>query len=59
MNNLILFVNAFASYLLLFLLIVVLVVVAFICGAKLRKAKDAKAEGTEEMPANVGKKSEV
>ncbi len=59
MNNLILFVNAFASYLLLFLLIVVLVIVAFICGVKLRRSKDAKAGNTEEAVTENVKKSEV
>lgn len=43
MTNLILFVNAFLSYLLIFVLIVALVVVACIIGVKWRKSKDAKA----------------
>lgn len=43
MTNLILFVNAFLSYLLIFLLIVALVIVACIIGVKWRKSKDAKA----------------
>lgn len=43
MTNLILFVNAFLSYLLLFVLVVALVIVACIIGVKLRKNKDAKA----------------
>lgn len=47
MTNLILFVNAFLSYLLVFLLIVALVVVACIVGVKWRKSKDAKAAGAE------------
>ena len=42
MTNLILFVNAFLSYFLLFLFIVVLVIVACIIGVKWRKSKDAK-----------------
>ena len=42
MNNLILFLNAFMSYLLLFALIVVLVIVACVIGAKWRKSKDEK-----------------
>lgn len=43
MANLILFINAFLSYLLLFVLIVALVIVACIIGVKWRKSKDAKA----------------
>lgn len=43
MANLILFVNAFLSYLLVFVLIVALVVVACVIGVKWRKGKDAKA----------------
>lgn len=43
MTNLILFVNAFLSYLLIFVLIVALVIVACIIGVKWRKSKDAKA----------------
>ena len=42
MTNLILFVNAFLSYLLLFAFIIVLVIVACIIGVKWRKSKDAK-----------------
>lgn len=42
MNNLILFLNAFFSYLLLFILIVALVVIACVLGAKWRKSKDKK-----------------
>ena len=43
MTNLILFVNAFLSYLLVFVLIVALVIVSCIIGVKWRKSKDAKA----------------
>lgn len=43
MANLILFVNAFLSYLLIFVLIIALVIVACIIGVKWRKSKDAKA----------------
>lgn len=43
MTNLILFVNAFLSYLLIFVLIVALVIVACMIGIKWRKSKDAKA----------------
>ena len=42
MGNLILLLNSFFSYLLLFILIAVLVVVACIIGAKWRKSKDQK-----------------
>ena len=47
MTNLILFVNAFLSYLLVFVLIIALVIVACIIGVKWRKSKDAKAAGGE------------
>ena len=43
MTNLILFVNAFLSYLLVFVFIVAVVVVACVIGVKWRKSKDAKA----------------
>lgn len=43
MAKLILFLNAFLSYLLVFVLIVAVVVVACIIGVKWRKNKDAKA----------------
>ncbi len=43
MTNLILFVNAFLSYLLVFVFIIAVVVVACIIGVKWRKSKDAKA----------------
>lgn len=43
MTNLILFVNAFLSYLLCFILIVALVIVACVIGVKWRKSKDAKS----------------
>lgn len=50
MSNLILFVNAFLSYLLIFVLIVALVIVACVIGVKWRKSKDAKeaADGTNQ-----------
>lgn len=47
MTNLILFINAFLSYFVLFAFIVVLVVVACVIGVKWRKSKDAKAALTE------------
>ncbi len=55
MTNLILFLNAFLSYLLVFVLIVALVIVACVIGVKWRKSKDAKAalaEGTDAAGGN-------
>ena len=57
MENLILFVNAFFSYLLCFVVIVVLCAIAIYIGIKLRKNKDAKmaamaeVEETDSLPA--------
>ena len=42
MNNLILFTNAFLSYLLLFVIAVCVVIAAVLIGRKLRSLKDAK-----------------
>lgn len=56
MTNLILFVNAFLSYLLIFVLIIALVIVACIIGVKWRKSKDAKAAlaaGVQEQAETV------
>lgn len=44
MNNLILFVNSFLSYLLVMAVIAVLAGIAVFIGIKLRKNKNAKAE---------------
>ena len=44
MNNLILFVNSFLSYLLLMAVIVILAGIAVFIGIKLRKNKNAKVE---------------
>lgn len=44
MNNLILFVNSFLSYLLLMAVIVILAGIAIFIGIKLRKNKNAKVE---------------
>lgn len=55
MQNLILFLNAFLSYLLVFVLIVALVIVACVIGVKWRKSKDAKtalAEGADAAGGN-------
>ena len=55
MTNLILFANAFLSYLLLFLFIIALVIVACVIGVKWRKSKDAKAAAeAKEEPAEGG-----
>lgn len=43
MNNLILFFNAFLSYIVLFLVIIAVAAVAMFIGIKRRKAQDAKA----------------
>lgn len=51
MTSLVLFINSFLSYLLLFALIVVLVIVACVIGVKWRKSKDAKA--ALETPADA------
>lgn len=48
MNNLILFLNSFLSYLLLFLIMAGLVVLACVLGVKLRKYQDAKANAVAE-----------
>lgn len=44
MNNLILFINSFLSYLLLFVIMIGLVVIACVIGVKMRKSKDAKLQ---------------
>ena len=57
MNNVILFLNSFLSYLLLFVLIVALVIIACVIGVKWRKSKDAKlavAGGAEPEQAASG-----
>ncbi len=57
MANLILFVNAFLSYLLLFVLIVALVIVACVIGVKWRKSKDAKAAAETQDDVTDGAKT--
>ena len=52
MNNIILFLNAFLSYLLLFAIIVALVIIACVIGVKWRKSKDAKLALTEAAEAS-------
>ena len=54
MTNLILFINSFLSYLLLFALIVALVIVACVIGVKWRKSKDAKAASEAHADAADG-----
>lgn len=58
MTNLILFLNAFLSYLLVFVFIIAVVVVACIIGVKWRKSKDAKlaaqADGQADGAGNKG-----
>ena len=51
MSKLILFLNAFFSYVLLFVLIVALVIVACVIGVKWRKSKNAKLALTETSEA--------
>ena len=43
MNNLILFINAFLSYFLVYVISAVVIVVAVLLGIRFRKYKDAKA----------------
>ncbi|MCM1174051.1 MAG: hypothetical protein NC341_03260 [Blautia sp.] len=61
MTNLILFLNSFFSYLLLFIIIVALVIAACIIGAKWRKSKDRKLAlsggGETETAASGGEKA--
>ena len=62
MGNLILFLNAFLSYLFVFVLIIAVVIVACIIGVKWRKSKDAKAAAQTGMNAQaegVGGKTAV
>lgn len=59
MTNLILFVNAFLSYLLIFVLIIALVIVACIIGVKWRKSKDAKTAAATEQAEAVGTNTTV
>ncbi|MCR5338811.1 MAG: hypothetical protein K6E75_09645 [Lachnospiraceae bacterium] len=51
MNNLILFVNQFLSYILVMAIIVIIGGIGFVIGVKWRKAKDAKA--ASDMPQEV------
>ncbi len=51
MNNLILFVNSFLSYIVLMAIIVAVGAVGFTVGVKWRKSKDAKAAVQQEADA--------
>ena len=53
MANLIAFVNAFLSYLLLFGVIVVLCVIAVFIGIKMRKNKDLKENESSRIQGNA------
>lgn len=53
MANLILFLNAFLSYLLLFVLIIAVAAVACVIGVKWRKSKDAKLAAEAGMDAQA------
>lgn len=48
MTKLILFLNSFLSYLLVFVIIVALVIIACILGVKWKKSSDAKKAGDKE-----------
>lgn len=52
MGNLVLFLNSFFSYLLLFILIVALVIIACVIGVKWRKSKDLKAAQLADTEGN-------
>jgi hypothetical protein len=52
MTKLILFINAFLSYLLCFVFIIALVIIACVIGVKWRKSKDAKAALQSEEAEN-------
>ena len=55
MSNLILFLNSFLSYLLVFVIIVALVIIACVIGVKWRKSKDlktAQSSGTDGSALN-------
>lgn len=53
------FVNAFLSYLLVFVVIVALVIISLVLGVKIRHAKDAKAASKEETNADVVAKADA
>lgn len=47
MENLVLFINSFLSYLLVFIVAVAVIIVAILIGVKLRKNKNAKDANTD------------
>lgn len=47
MNNLILFINSFLSYALLFIVIIALVVIACLIGINMKKRKNASIQSAE------------
>lgn len=50
MGNLILFINSFLSYLIVFVIVVALVIIACILGVKWKKNSDEKKTGGVEQP---------
>ncbi|MBQ8946792.1 MAG: hypothetical protein IJ058_08280 [Lachnospiraceae bacterium] len=56
MNNLILFLNSFLSYLLLFVICVAVIIIAVLLGIRLRKNKDARESGAAVSAADAGGK---
>lgn len=54
MNNLILFINSFLSYLLVALVIVILGAIAITIGITMRKRSDAKLAALEETAGTTG-----
>ena len=55
MNNFILFLNQFLSYILLMAIIVAVGAIGFVIGVKWRKAKDAKAAAATETESETAK----
>ena len=53
MSNLILFLNSFLSYLLVFVIIVALVIIACVIGVKWRKSKDMKNPQSADADGNA------
>lgn len=50
MGNLILFINSFLSYFIVFVIVVALVIIACILGVKWKKSSDGKKTGGVEQP---------
>lgn len=53
MNNFILFLNEFSSYLFTYLVFMIAIVVAALLGIKVRKIKNEKESGTETVAEEV------